>query len=67
MSEQRAHRVVIPATCQLCGGAPGFTNLVLTEVGEHIVFDPHAVQACVISVDRADARQLYQSLGEWVG
>ncbi|MGH3951895.1 MAG: hypothetical protein ACREX8_03330 [Gammaproteobacteria bacterium] len=67
MSEQPAHRVVIPATCQLHGGAVGFTNLVLTQVGDSIVFDPHAVASCVISVDRTAARQLYQTLGEWLG
>nr|HEU0088560.1 hypothetical protein [Pseudonocardiaceae bacterium] len=63
----RLNRRMIPATCQVHGGAAGFTNLVVTREAGRIVFDPHVDRSCVISVDEEAARLLYEALGQWLG
>lgn len=66
MTEQRANRRVIHGTCRLHGGPVGFTNLVVTKQAALVVFDPHVDGSCVISIDEAAARQLYEALREWL-
>ena len=59
-------RVVISATCQLHRGSRGFTNLAVTICGGEIVLDPHAVGACVISLDENGATTLRDTLTKWL-
>jgi hypothetical protein len=59
--------VVISATCQLHQDARGFTNLLVTTRGGEIVLDPHAVGACVISLDENGATTLRDTLTKWLG
>ncbi|MGH3771605.1 MAG: hypothetical protein ACRDRW_09455 [Pseudonocardiaceae bacterium] len=73
---RRPHRRAIPVTCALHRGPRGFVNLVVEkqvnrdrqdgrDVAE-IVFDVHVTGACVIIVDEAAARALFDVLGEWL-
>jgi hypothetical protein len=48
-------------------GARGFTNLVVTRRDGDIELDPHATGACVISLDESGARDLCETLTEWLG
>ncbi|MGH3548958.1 MAG: hypothetical protein ACRDQU_12775 [Pseudonocardiaceae bacterium] len=53
----RMHRVV-PATCTMHGGTPGFTNVRVSRRDGTIVLDPHATGSCVIELDEDGARAL---------
>lgn len=60
------NRLVIPVTCTTHGGTPGFTNLILSKRNGTIVLDPHAIGACVITLDEAGATALRNALIEWL-
>ncbi len=60
-------RKVIPTTCSVHGGARGFTNLAVAQIGGEIVLDPHVTGACVIIFEEAAARVLFNVLGDWLG
>ena len=62
-----SNRRVIPATCMKHAGARGFTNLVLTRRDGDIELDPHATGACVVRLDESGARDLCETLTEWLG
>ncbi|MGH3721869.1 MAG: hypothetical protein ACRDRI_24110 [Pseudonocardiaceae bacterium] len=73
----RANRRAIGVTCALHKGPRGFANLVVErqvrqdgydghDVAEY-VFDMHVAGACVIIMDEAAARVLFDVLGEWLG
>lgn len=68
MSAQHNERRLIAATCQVHGGTPGFTNLVVTrEAGSgRIMLDPHVTRSCVITLDQPAAGELHTVLGEWL-
>lgn len=61
------NRRVIGATCAIHHGARGFTNLVVSRHDGGIVLDPHAVGACVISLDGPGALELFEALRDWFG
>jgi hypothetical protein len=60
-------RRVLHATCTIHSGATGFTNLVVTERGGVIFFDPHATGACIVTLDEPEARKLAETLTGWLG
>jgi hypothetical protein len=60
-------RKVIPTTCQLHRGPIGFANLMVSKYGGRIVFDPHVMGSCVISLDEQGAVTLRDLLTEWLG
>jgi hypothetical protein len=62
----RYRRRVINATCTLHGGTPGFTNLVLRKVHQHIELTPHATGACVIMINEPNAKALVMTIAEWL-
>lgn len=57
----------LAVSCQLHGGAKGFSNLRVTKADGDIVLDPHFTGACVIVLDEAAATALFDALGEWLG
>ena len=57
----------IPATCGLHRGPVGFANLMVSERGGTVMFDPHVTGACVISLDEEGARMLRDLLTGWFG
>ena len=59
-------RKAIPATCALHRGAAGFTNLMVKMSDRMIVLDPHVDGCCVITLNEAAARVLYDVLTEWL-
>jgi hypothetical protein len=59
-------RKAIPATCALHRGAAGFTNLMVKMSDRMIVLDPHVDGCCVITLNEAAARALYDVLTEWL-
>ena len=59
-------RKTIPATCALHRGAAGFTNLLVKLSDRMIVLDPHVDGCCVITLNEAAARALYDVLREWL-
>jgi hypothetical protein len=59
-------RKAIPATCALHRGAAGFTNLMVKTRHRMIVLDPHVDGCCVITLNEAAARALYDVLTEWL-
>ena len=62
-----SNRCVIAATCRKHAGARGFTNLVVTRRDGDIELDPHATGACVVKLDESGARDLCETLTEWLG
>lgn len=62
-----SNRCVIAATCTKHAGARGFTNLVVTRRDGDIELDPHATGACVVRLDESGARDLCETLTEWLG
>jgi hypothetical protein len=60
------NRRVISATCTKHAGAWGFTNLVITRRDGNIELDPHATGACVVRLDESGARDLCETLMEWL-
>lgn len=62
-----SNRRAIPAHCTTHGGTPGFTNLVLSKRNGTIVLDPHAIGACVITLDEDGAVAVRDVLIEWLG
>jgi hypothetical protein len=58
---------VIAATCTQHAGSRGFTNLVVTRRDGDIELDPHATGACVVRLDESGARDLCETLTEWLG
>ena len=65
--DRNASRRVIPATCTKHAGAWGFTNLVVTRRDGDIELDPHATGVCVVRLDENGARDLCETLTEWLG
>jgi hypothetical protein len=61
------NRRVISATCTKHAGARGFTNHVVTRRDGDIELDPHATGACVVRLDEDGARDLCETLTEWLG
>lgn len=61
------HRKAIPATCGLHRGPIGFANLMVSQQGGLIVFDPHVTSACVIILDEEGAKTLRNLFTEWLG
>ncbi|MDQ3765394.1 MAG: hypothetical protein M3460_29215 [Actinomycetota bacterium] len=59
-------RRTIPTTCRIHGAA-GFCNLRVSRVNGDIVLDPHVDGSCVIVLNEAAAKQLFDALGEWLG
>lgn len=59
-------RKAIPATCALHRGPVGFANLMVNMRDQMIVLDPHVAGCCVITLDEAGARALYDALTEWL-
>jgi len=59
-------RKEIPATCQLNQGPAHFSNLTVSKYNGTIVFDPHVLGACVMSVDEEEARKLRDLLTAWL-
>jgi hypothetical protein len=47
-------------------GAAGFTNLMVKMSDRMIVLDPHVDCCCVITLNEAAARALYDVLTEWL-
>jgi hypothetical protein len=66
-SVKGSNRCAIPATCTTHGGTPGFTNLVVSKRGGIVLFDPHVDGSCLITLDEAGARTLFEALQEWLG
>ncbi|MDQ3762104.1 MAG: hypothetical protein M3460_10530 [Actinomycetota bacterium] len=66
-AQPAGNRRVIPTTCSLHGGTPGFTNLVVSKRDGAIVMDPHATGACVLRLDKDAASVLRDLLTEWLG
>lgn len=74
---RRPNRRALPVSCALHRGPRGFANLVVERqvnrdrqdgrVVTEIVFDVHVAGACVIIMDEAAARALFDVLGEWLG
>ncbi|MDQ3761779.1 MAG: hypothetical protein M3460_08785 [Actinomycetota bacterium] len=64
---QASERRVIPATCALHRGPAGFTNLVVSKRNGQVELDPHADGSCKLTLDKAAATQLFNTLGEWLG
>jgi hypothetical protein len=60
-------RKVIPTTCTVHGGARGYTNLAVSQIGGEIMLDPHVTGGCVIVLDETAANALCNVLGEWLG
>lgn len=63
----KLRRKAIPATCGVCEGAAGFSNLLVSMQGGTFVLDPHVTGACVIALDEESARILLSVLREWLG
>jgi hypothetical protein len=61
------NRRAIPAHCAMHGGTPGFTNLLMSKRNRTIVLDPHAIGACVITLDEDGATAMRDTLTEWLG
>lgn len=61
------NRRVISVSCSVHGGARGFTNLAVAQIGGEIVLDPHVTGGCVIVLDETAANALLDVLGEWLG
>lgn len=53
-----SRRTVINGWCALHGGARGVSTIVIRKVEDGIELDPHAVGACVLAIDRENARTL---------
>jgi hypothetical protein len=49
------------------GGSRALTNVVLTERGGEIKFDPHATGSCVITLDEDAASAVRDTITEWLG
>lgn len=60
-------RCVLPATCKIHGGIHGFTNLVVSKGNGVIMFDPHAMGSCVLTLDENAATALRDMLTAWLG
>lgn len=60
-------RRAIPATCTQHGGTPGFTNLLITKRDGEIELDPHVTGQCVIRLDESGARNMCETVMEWLG
>ncbi len=70
MTVPAQHRRVIPATCSVCQGARGFTNLLVRKVDSIngvIELDPHVTGRCVVTLDETAAEQLFEAIGQWLG
>jgi hypothetical protein len=65
-SAPRESRKAIPVTCAVHRGPRGFANLVVEKQGDDIVLDPHVTGECVIILDEAAARALFDVLGTWL-
>jgi hypothetical protein len=63
----RKTRRVISATCDVHPGTPGFCNLEVRREGSNIVLHPHAVGACTIRLNEAEAAELYVVIEELLG
>jgi hypothetical protein len=64
----RENRRAIPVSCALHQGPRGFANLVVERKGDdEIVLDVHVTGACVIILDEAAAKALFNVLGTWLG
>jgi len=61
------NRRVIGATCTIHSGCRGYTNLAVSRHDGGIMLDPHAVGACVITLDDPGAVELYELLADWFG
>ena len=62
----RVRRKAIPGTCQLHRGPEGFANLMVSMQDGSVVFDPHVMGACVITIDKEGAKTLLFILTEWL-
>jgi hypothetical protein len=66
--ERRKNRVTVHASCDTCGGARGFTNLLVTKLPDgRIQFDPHATGVCTVTVEEDAARMVMDALARWLG
>lgn len=61
------NRQVIPATCHLHGGTPGFCNLVVRKINARIELNPHATGCCLLTLDEDGACVLRDALIGWLG
>jgi hypothetical protein len=59
-------RCVLPATCTIHGGTPGFTNLVVSHRNGVIMLDPHVTGGCVLTLDEDTATALRDMLTAWL-
>ncbi|MDQ3763706.1 MAG: hypothetical protein M3460_19435 [Actinomycetota bacterium] len=66
-ARSRSNRRAMPATCTTHGGARGYTNLVVRQCDSYIELDPHVDGSCVLHLDEASARVLFEALQEWLG
>jgi hypothetical protein len=60
-------RKAIPAACALEGGPVEQINLMVSQRGGTIVFDPQVTGSCVISLDEDGATTLGDLLSVWLG
>lgn len=62
------HRIELPATCAVHGGAPGMATLVVTLTADGMIqFDPHnhGEHRCSLMISRAQADRLAAALRHW--
>jgi hypothetical protein len=59
-------RKVISGWCALHGGAREFSSIVIRKVEDGIELDPHAVGACVLTIDKENARMLVETVAQWL-
>ena len=63
----RENRRAIPVSCGVHKGPRGFTNLVVErKPNGEIVLDPHVTGQCIIVLDAAAARALFNVLRTWL-
>jgi hypothetical protein len=67
MTSGSGNRRVISATCTIHAGARVFANLMVTRRDGDIEPDPHATGTCVVRLDESGARDLCETLTEWLG
>ncbi len=61
------NRKVIHASCSVHQGAVGFVNLVVSQRGGEIEFNPHVDGSCLLTLDEDEACALRDVLTEWLG
>lgn len=66
-TQRTSNRKVIHATCALHRGPAGFANLVISQRGGVIEFDPHVTGSCVLTLAADEAAALAEAIQGWLG